>query len=101
MKKVMLVVLVVLAAAAMTMAQVGQYSPTSDVLGAHLVYGRGCVACHAPHSGAHGNGINTSDPTSGDVALWGADLTPLLQPDLCLRRCRWLPITTAGEHPGG
>ncbi len=61
MKKVMLILVLVLAAATVVMAQVNiGYSPTSDVLGAHLVYGRGCVACHSPHSGAHGNGINTS-----------------------------------------
>jgi len=68
MKKVMLVVLIVFAALSMAMAQ--------DVLGAHLVYGRGCVACHSPHSGARGNGIATKDATSGDSALWGADLSP-------------------------
>jgi len=48
---------------------------SSDVLGAHLVYGRGCVACHAPHSGAAGNGgNNANDP---NTALWGQNLTPL------------------------
>jgi hypothetical protein len=29
---------------------------SSDVLGVHNCYGRGCVACHTPHSGASGNG---------------------------------------------
>ena len=88
MKKLMLLLVVVLAAATMVMAQHPQYVPTSDVLGAHLVYGRGCVACHSPHSGAHGNGINTTDPGSGDIALWGADVGPVLQPNLRLRRFR-------------
>ena len=61
MKKVMLALLLVFVAATVVMAQaIVGYSPSSDVLGAHLVYGRGCVACHSPHSGAHGNGINTS-----------------------------------------
>ena len=46
MKKVMLVTLVVLAFGMFAMAQQG--NPTSDVLGAHLNYGRGCAACHAP-----------------------------------------------------
>lgn len=101
MKKVMLLVLVVLAAAAVAMAQ--NYKPTSDVLGAHLVYGRGCVACHAPHSGAHGNGINTSDPTSGDVALWGADLTPYYSQTFAFGDAGGYPITLpantlAGAH---
>jgi hypothetical protein len=68
MKKVLLVVLIVFAAMSMAMAQ--------DILGAHLVYGRGCVACHSPHNGARGNGIGTKDTSSGDSALWGADLQP-------------------------
>ncbi|MGA2131501.1 MAG: hypothetical protein ABSH50_04225 [Bryobacteraceae bacterium] len=51
----------------------------TDVLGAHNVYGRGCVACHAPHSGANGgNGVGTTtDPGTGNIALWGQNLTPL------------------------
>jgi hypothetical protein len=49
-----------------------------DVLGAHNGYGRGCVMCHAPHSGAMGNGLAASgDPQNGMVALWGQNLTPL------------------------
>jgi cytochrome c553 len=74
MRKVILLILVVLAMAAYASAQVT--SPTQDVLGAHNVYGRGCVACHAPHSGAAGNGAPTS-ANSGNLALWGEDLTPL------------------------
>jgi hypothetical protein len=81
MKKVMLLTLVVFAAAAMATAQLAGVptapSGTADVLGAHLGYGRGCIMCHAPHSGAGGNGVATKDPTSGDYALWGQDLTPL------------------------
>lgn len=69
MKKVMLVVLVVFAVAAMASAQ--------DVLGAHLGYGRGCVMCHAPHSGPAGNNKATNDAQAGEFALWGQDLTPL------------------------
>jgi len=53
------------------------WSPATDVLGAHLNYGRGCAACHAPHSGARGNGIGTTDSTTGNVALWGQDVAPL------------------------
>ena len=78
MKKVLLVSLVVLAAAALAMAQIPQVSnQTSDILGAHLGYGRGCVMCHAPHSGSAGNGVAKGDATSGNYALWGQDLTPL------------------------
>jgi len=76
MKKVTLVLLAV--AVVFTMSAVAQIgSPTTDVLGAHLNYGRGCAACHAPHSGAHGNGIATSDTSTGNIALWGQDVAPL------------------------
>jgi cytochrome c553 len=78
MKKVMLVTLVIFAAASFAMAQIGA-APATDVLGAHLNYGRGCAACHAPHSGAYGNGsAKTADPTSGNVALWGQDIGSLV-----------------------
>jgi len=81
MKKVMLVLLVVCAAAAVALAQAGPGNvgaiPNQDVLGAHLGYGRGCVMCHAPHSGPAGNNHATNDPQAGEYALWGQDLTPL------------------------
>ena len=76
MKKVTLVTLLVLGLATFAMAQIGA-SPSTDVLGAHLNYGRGCAACHAPHSGARGNGIATTDTTTGNIALWGQDVAPL------------------------
>ena len=76
MKRVMLVLIVVLAAASFAAAQ--NYSPSTDVLGAHLNYGRGCTACHAPHSGVYGNGnAKTYDSTSGNQALWGQDVGSL------------------------
>jgi hypothetical protein len=40
------------------------------------VYGRGCIACHAPHSGAAGNG-GKATANSGNLALWGEDMSPL------------------------
>lgn len=53
-------------------------APSTDVLGAHLNYGRGCAACHAPHSGAHGNGSGkTVDGGSGNSILWGEDVSSL------------------------
>lgn len=79
MKKVMIAVLMVLAVASLAIAQsngVGTI-PNQDVLGAHLGYGRGCVMCHAPHSGPGGNGKIVTDSQSGEFALWGQDLTPL------------------------
>jgi len=76
MKKYFVVSLMILAMVGFAAAQ-GQ-APTSDVLGAHLNYGRGCAACHAPHSGAYGNGAaKTADPTAGDTALWGQDVASL------------------------
>ena len=80
MKTLVLSVLAFFFAVAVSMAQntlPNNYSSTSDVLGAHLLYGRGCIGCHAPHNGAGGNGVTTSDSTSGNNALWGEDLTPL------------------------
>jgi hypothetical protein len=68
--------LMILASAGFAAAQ--NYSPANDVLGAHLNYGRGCAACHAPHSGVYGNGnAKTADPTAGNVALWGEDVASL------------------------
>ncbi len=72
MNRLALLVLIIALVSMTAMAQ-------TDVLGAHNVYGRGCVACHAPHSGANGgNGVgNTTDPGTGTLALWGQNLTPL------------------------
>jgi len=76
MKKTLLVCIAIIATASFAAAQ--SYAPGSDVLGAHLNYGRGCAACHAPHSGAYGNGAaKTADPTSGNIALWGQDVASL------------------------
>jgi len=76
MRKYWLVALMILTVAALAAAQ--KQIPTSDVLGAHLNYGRGCTACHAPHSGAYGNGAaKTADQTSGNDALWGQDVGSL------------------------
>jgi hypothetical protein len=53
-----------------------------DKLGAHSNGGRGCVGCHAPHSGGYGAGGNagtgtTVDTHMGNDALWGQDMGPL------------------------
>ncbi len=73
MKKSLLVLLMILAAASFAAAQIA--APTQDILGAHLNYGRGCAACHAPHSGAWGNGANQShDNAAGQSILWGQDV---------------------------
>ncbi len=76
MKKLMLVTLMMLAGAAFASAQAAFTS--SDVLGAHLNYGRGCSACHSSHSGAFGNGAaKTPDAGSGSEMLWGQDVSNL------------------------
>ena len=77
MKRYTLVTLLMLAGAGVAAAQI--QSPTSDVLGAHLNYGRGCTACHAPHSGASGNGKATVPNANMNTgALWGQDVSGLL-----------------------
>jgi len=76
MRKYTLVAMMVLAVAGFAAAQI--QSITTDVLGAHLNYGRGCAACHAPHSGAYGNGAaKTADTTAGNSILWGQDVGSL------------------------
>jgi len=74
MKKITMVLIFLLAMAGFALAQAG-FSPSTDVLGAHLNYGRGCAGCHAPHSGSRGNGADKSgDTTTGNNALWGQDV---------------------------
>jgi len=74
MKKSLVIMFTILAVASFAAAQVNVGAATQDVLGAHLNYGRGCAACHAPHSGAWGNGANKSgDTVSGQAILWGQD----------------------------
>jgi hypothetical protein len=53
-------------------------NPSSDVLGAHTNYGRGCSACHAAHSGASGNGnAQTAAVGSSAQGLWSTDASGL------------------------
>ena len=87
MKKAFLLILMVLLAVGITMAQtytLGSGLTGIDKLGAHQNGGKGCVGCHAPHSGAFGEGGNAAqggvvgDKTNaGNYALWGQDLGPL------------------------
>jgi cytochrome c553 len=73
MKRIFLIALMLLTAAGFASAQIA--APSSDVLGAHLNFGRGCAGCHAPHSGAAGAGVNYhGDTTTGDSILWGEDV---------------------------
>lgn len=76
MKRNLSIALLFLGAAGFAAAQI--QAPSTDVLGAHLNYGRGCAACHAPHSGVYGNGnAKKADPNAGNVALWGEDVSSL------------------------
>lgn len=76
MRRFLLIALMTLVGAGFAAAQ--KASPSTDVLGAHLNYGRGCAACHAPHSGVAGNGnTRTTAPGSGTVLLWGQDVSDL------------------------
>ncbi|MFY9947045.1 MAG: hypothetical protein WA261_00335 [Candidatus Sulfotelmatobacter sp.] len=74
MKKVIVLMLFVLAVSGLMMAQ--NWSSTVDVLGAHNNQGRGCAGCHAPHSGSFGSGHGGS-ADAGSYALWGQDASPL------------------------
>jgi cytochrome c553 len=94
MQKTMRVFFIVIITATMMMAQIPQVSnQTTDILGAHLGYGRGCIMCHAPHSGSGGNGVLNGDVTNGNYALWGQDLTPLYGKTLTFGDAGAYPVT--------
>jgi hypothetical protein len=76
MKRNLLIALMYVAGATFATAQITR--ATTDVLGAHLNYGRGCTACHSPHSGAAGNGTAKSASFgSTTMPLWGEDASGL------------------------
>jgi hypothetical protein len=88
----------ILAVASFAAAQGNQGAATQDVLGAHLNYGRGCAACHAPHSGAWGNGANKSgDTVSGQAILWGQDTGNLYGQTITTAGGRVEVLPTAAE----
>jgi hypothetical protein len=92
---------VILAVASFAAAQIGA-TATQDILGAHLNYGRGCAACHAPHSGAWGNGANKSgDPNAGQSILWGQDVGNLYGKTITLagNRIEVLPASLTSTAP--
>lgn len=74
MSRVCVIALMFIGCSAFVAAQITQ--PTTDILGAHLNYGRGCVACHTPHSGASGNGRPVAGNNSNSI-LWGEDVSSL------------------------
>jgi formate-dependent nitrite reductase cytochrome c552 subunit len=99
--RTMLIGLMLTAATQLSGAQI--VSPATDVLGAHLNYGRGCTACHSPHSGSYGNGdAHASDPTTGQVALWGEDSSGLYGKVLTTDGGKYvetLPVSMSGGTP--
>ncbi len=98
MKKTLTIVFMILAVASFAAAQVNVGAATQDVLGAHLNYGRGCAACHAPHSGAWGNGANKSgDTVSGQAILWGQDTGNLYGQTITTAGGRVEVLPTAAE----
>ena len=104
MKKVMLVVMFVLAVGGLVMAQ--NWSSPVDVLGAHGNNGRGCAGCHQPHSGSFGSGQKGA-ADSGSYALWGQDASPLYGATVAFgddgKFTEVLPtsISTGSEEVGG
>lgn len=74
MNRIRAIAVLFFASSTIATAQITQ--PTTDVLGAHLNYGRGCAACHTPHSGASGNGKAVARNNGGAI-LWGEDTSPL------------------------
>lgn len=76
MKRICSIALMLLVAAGSAAAQ--RAAAASDILGAHLIAGRGCSACHSPHSGPQGNGSTKSANSNGNSSmLWGQDATGL------------------------
>ena len=73
MNRICVIALILFACSTLSIAQITK--PTSDVLGAHLNYGRGCAACHTPHSGSSGNGQSLTG--NGNSILWGEDVSAL------------------------
>lgn len=74
-----LVLVVAGCAAAQTYTLSGAVN-NADKLGAHQNGGRGCVGCHAPHSGEFGSAVSreiVDRQNAGNSALWGQDLGPL------------------------
>ena len=73
-KRLVLAVLILCAFAAPAVAKTA--SSRTDALGAHVNSGRGCPACHTPHSGTceeHSTLTSRANP-AGEM-LWGQDVT--------------------------
>ena len=72
---------------ACTVGAAGQSTgPATDHLAAHLIYVRGCTACHIPHRGAEVNETAKAPGASArSVILWGDDVTGLYEKTIATR----------------
>jgi hypothetical protein len=69
MRRALIVLMLCLAAATAAPAKTAR---RTDTMGAHLNFGRGCPACHCPHSQASGNSHTGIAPASSSPdLLWG------------------------------
>lgn len=93
MKNLFLLLPILLAAALPAPAQL--VNTGADVLGAHMNYGRGCVACHATHSGSLSNGT-AQHAGSGDVALWGVDAGQLYGQTIATGGGKYVEVLPSG-----
>ena len=99
MKKMILIVMFVLAIAGFVMGQ--SWVSTVDVLGAHNNQGRGCAGCHAPHSGSFGSGHGGASD-AGNYALWGQDASPLYGKSIAFGdNGRYVEVLPSGITVGG
>jgi len=99
MKRVLCIGLMFLAGTGFAAAQITTAS--TDVLGAHLNYGRGCAACHAPHSGASGNGNTRFAAQNGQgTMLWGEDVSGLLGKTITTGGGKYVEVLPASMSAG-
>ena len=99
MTRILSIALMFLSGACFGAAQIA--SPSADVLGAHLNYGRGCAACHAPHSGASGDGNSRAGASAaGAAALWGESADGLLGKTITTGGGRFVEVLPASPGAG-
>ena len=95
MKKVIVLMLFVLAMTGLMMAQ--NASSTVDVLGAHNNQGRGCAGCHAPHSGSFGSG-HGGISRCWQLCFVGTGCQPTVRQDHRVWRQRQIHGSSAHQH---
>lgn len=99
MKRIIFIAIVCLAASGIAAAQMTTAS--NDVLGAHLNYGRGCAACHSPHSGASGNGSSKFvGQEAHEAILWGEDVSGLYGKTITTGGGKYVEVLPASMSAG-